>query len=290
MPVSTEENRWGNQAPATLLAWKIGDNTGDNGASSQGSQGMPGDSSSEASPIKTDRPTFTPTSSTVGKNTIQLETGYRFIRDRSQGVTVDSHSYPEANLRFGVLADWLELRVAQNVVSTSTGQPGAPASETGANDLLLGVRLGLTKQQDYLPETSVILQMSVPTGSPFLTQKEVMPGIIAVFGWDVIKNHLSMGASLSANRALDGTDHFYTQLAESLVLFWSITKQLDIFAEGYALTPSGAVDSATGPQPFFDTGVTFKVTPNVQLDASAGLGLNHHADQFFAGMGLSVRY
>jgi hypothetical protein len=63
-----------------------------------------------------------------------------------------------------------------------------------------------------------------------------------------------------------------------------------VYTEWYALTPSGAVDSATGPQPFFDTGMTFKVTPNLQLDGRAGLGLNHHADQFFTGLGLSVRY
>jgi hypothetical protein len=70
------------------------------------------------------------------------------------------------------------------------------------------------------------------------------------------------------------------------------TSQLvdDVFAECYALTPSGAIDSAFGPQPFFDTGMTFKVTPNLQLDASAGLGLNRHADEYFAGIGLSVRY
>jgi len=132
--------------------------------------------------------------------------------------------------------------------------------------------------------------MSVPTGSPSLTGKEVLPGIIAIFGWDVVKNRLSASGSLSANRALDGAQHFYTLLAQSLVLNWSLTKKLDVFTECYALIPSGAIDPATGPRPFFDTGMTFKVTPNLQLDGRAGLGLNHHADQFFTGLGLSVRY
>jgi hypothetical protein len=36
--------------------------------------------------------------------------------------------------------------------------------------------------------------------------------------------------------------------------------------------------------------MTFKVTPNLQLDGRAGLGLNHHAEEFFAGLGLSARY
>ena len=129
---------------------------------------------------------------------IQLETGYTFTRGRAQGVTVDSHAYPEANLRFGILADWLEGRVGQNFVSANMAGPGSSASQIGAADLLLGVKLGLTKQQECLPETAVILQMSVPTGSRFLTGKEVLPGIIAIFGWDVVKNRLSASGSLSA--------------------------------------------------------------------------------------------
>jgi hypothetical protein len=274
----------------TLLAWRVRGSTGENRESYQDREGAQADSTPEDSPIKTDRPTFTPSSSTVGKHVIQLETGYTFTHDRAQGVTVDSHTYPEANLRFGILADWLEGRIGQNFASTNMGGPGSSASHTGAADLLLGVKLGLAKQQECLPETAVILQMSVPTGSPFLTQKEVLPGIIAIFGWDIIKNRLSATGSLSANRALDGAGHFYTLLAESLVLNWSLTTKLDVFGEGYALTPSGAIDPITGPRPFFDTGWTFKVTPNLQLDGRAGLGLNHHADEFFTGLGLSVRY
>jgi hypothetical protein len=226
----------------------------------------------------------------VGKNIIQLETGYTFTHDRAHGMTVDSHTYPEANLRFGILADWLEGRIGQNFASTTMAGPDSSASQTGAADLLLGAKLALAKQQRCLPETAVILQMSVPTGSPFLTGKEVLPGVIAIFGWDVVKNRVSVSGSPSANRARDGADHFYTLLAQSLVLNGSLTKKLDVFAEGYALTPSGAIDAATGPQPFFDTGMTFKVTPNLQLDGRAGLGLNHHADEFFTGLGLSVRY
>jgi hypothetical protein len=285
---SAKEASSGSHAPATLLAWQVGGNTSENRGSDQGAQGAQAESTSQISPIKTDRPTFTPSSSTVGKNVIQLETGYTFTHDHAQGVTVDSHSYPEANLRIGILADWLECRLGQNFVST-TGS-GSSSGQTGAADLLLGVKLGLAKQRGCLPETAVILQMSVPTGSAFLTQKEVMPGIIAIFGWEVVKDRLSVSGSLSANRALDGAGHFYTLLAQSFVLDWSLTKRLDVFSECFALTPSGAIDSATGPRPFWDSGMTFKVTPNLQLDGRAGLGLNHHADDFFAGLGLSVRF
>src|SRR5262249_30264731 len=75
---SAKEVRSGKQAPATLLAWQVGGKRGENRGSDQDRQGAQADSTPEENPIKTDRPTFTPSSSTVGKNVIQLETGYTF--------------------------------------------------------------------------------------------------------------------------------------------------------------------------------------------------------------------
>ena len=40
----------------------------------------------------------------------------------------------------------------------------------------------------------------------------------------------------------------------------------------------------------FHPGLTYRVTPNLQLDLRAGVGLNRHADDFFAGSGFAVRY
>ncbi|MFQ5716647.1 MAG: transporter, partial [Nitrospinales bacterium] len=40
----------------------------------------------------------------------------------------------------------------------------------------------------------------------------------------------------------------------------------------------------------FDAGFTYLATPNIQLDASAGVGLNSVADDFFAGAGITVRF
>jgi hypothetical protein len=49
------------------------------------------------------------------------------------------------------------------------------------------------------------------------------------------------------------------------------------------------LDSATGPQLFFGTGMTFRITFNLQMDGRASLALNH-ADEFFTGLGLLIRY
>ena len=40
----------------------------------------------------------------------------------------------------------------------------------------------------------------------------------------------------------------------------------------------------------FDTGLTFRITPNVQLDAGANFGLTRSADDLVVFAGISFRY
>src|SRR3954470_3590039 len=77
-------------APA-LLVWAAGGNHNENvnektdehqaGHERSTGEAEPKTPAAET-PIKTDRPTFTPSSSTVGKNHLQLEMGYTFTHDR----------------------------------------------------------------------------------------------------------------------------------------------------------------------------------------------------------------
>ena len=118
----------------------------------------------EEEPLASDRPDFTEASSTVGKGRIQLEAGYTFVRDRPGGVTTTNHSYPEALLRIGAFAEWLEFRIGQNFGQTEMAGLGAPFNASGAEDLYLGVKLGLTEQHRILPEISTHPPDDCPDG------------------------------------------------------------------------------------------------------------------------------
>ena len=82
-------------SPLTLMQWSYGD-------------GADGDVLHR--PLESDRPYFTKSASVVGRDTWQLETGYVYGRESYNGEHT-FHSFPEANLRFGVLAEWFEVRV-----------------------------------------------------------------------------------------------------------------------------------------------------------------------------------
>ena len=264
--------------PKVLLDWKLGrepEEEEDEGGEE---------------PLVGDRPDFVESSSNVGAGRIQLEMGYTFTQDRDGGARTRSHSFPEALLRIGVYADWLELRIGQNFGSETTllGLEGADGQ--GAEDLYLGIGLGLTEQKGFLPETRILLQMTVPSGSDDFSQGDVLPGFNYLYGWEVIKDRLSFAGSTGVNRARDASDHTYTEISQGLTTGITLAPKLGMYLETFALFPSGAVAPDTSPEYYLDGGFMLRVTNNLQFDVRAGVGLNRHADDFFTGAGVVVRY
>ncbi|MFT3881862.1 MAG: transporter [Gemmatales bacterium] len=240
-------------------------------------------------PLKSDRPDFTEASTTVGKGVVQLETGYTYTRDHSGINTSASHSYPEALLRIGMFVDWFEWRIGQNF---SNGRNTGDDNSTfhGSEDTYLGIKLALSEQQNCLPELAVIFQATVPTGKDELTADHILPGINFLFGWEVIKDKLELGGSFQANKAANDINQTYLELAQSITVGYTLTEKLGAFTEWFAIYPSGASFPDVGPQYYFDGGFTYMLTKNIQFDINAGVGLNRHADDYFVGTGLVVRY
>jgi hypothetical protein len=66
-----------------------------------------------------------------------------------------------------------------------------------------------------------------------------------------------------------------------------MTEKLQVYNETYGLFRSDFHEDR--PQYYYDGGMTYHVTPNLQLDWRAGVGLNRVSDRFFTGCGISVR-
>ncbi|WP_419194033.1 transporter [Novipirellula herctigrandis] len=232
----------------------------------------------------TDRPDFTEASSVVGLGILQIETGYTYFYDDDGTTQTISHSYPEALLRYGVLANWLEFRLAANYGNSDVNG----LSSDGTDDLYLGLKIGLTPQEGLLPEMALIPQMTVPTGGSATTNGEVLAGLNWLYGWD-INDFLATGGSTQFNRSLDeATGMGFTQWAQSWTIAYSLADRLGAYTEYYGFYPSGA-DTAS-PEHYFNGGFTFLVSNDVQWDIRGGTGLNDEADDYFVGTGLSLRF
>lgn len=60
------------------------------------------------------------------------------------------------------------------------------------------------------------------------------------------------------------------------------------FSEWFSFQSTGGADNRSAH--YFDTGLYFYVTPNVQIDVRFGKRLSERVDEVFTGTGFSVRY
>jgi hypothetical protein len=240
-------------------------------------------------PLVSDRPDFTESPVTVGLGVMQVELGYAYTADSDDSSSSHSHSYPQTLLRLGTLAEWFELRIGWNYGNEHDTEFGGPVdSLNGAEDLGIGFKIALTPQECCLPETGILVQTTVPTGSSDFSADEMLPGVAYLYAWDVT-DFFSTGGETQINRAADGdTGDFYALFAQSWTSSQSWTDDVSTFAEWFCLVPCGADTDHT--QHYFDGGFTVLLNDNLQWDIEAGIGLNSAAEDYFVGSGLSVRF
>ncbi len=237
-------------------------------------------------PLVTDRPDFTEASSTVGRGVAQLEFGYTYVDNNDDGVSTRTQSFGEPLLRVGMLAEWLEFRIALFPLSERTSTGGASNTTAGTADLYLGFKIALTPQEGMLPEMAIIPQMNVPTGSNAFTSGEVEPGVNWVYAWEV-NDFISTGGSTQGNRRVDTTGEAYLEMAQSWTVGYSLTDRVGAYTEWFGLIPHSADTAQT--EHYANAGFAFLLSNDVQFDIRAGVGLNDAADDFFVGTGLSIR-
>ncbi|QDV52606.1 transporter [Gimesia fumaroli] len=238
-------------------------------------------------PLQTDRPNFTSTSVTVGKGVTQLEFGYTFADDSPAGQEVSYQSFGEFLYRRGILADWLEFRLGFSPLQ-QTEQLGAFQNTTaGSEDLSVALQFALTPQSRLLPESALIVQMSVPTGSTAFTSNQIEPGVNWIYAWKA-NDFISLSGSTQGNRSFDENHRSYLEMAQSWNVNYTLTKQLSVFTEWFALIPCGSNTEQT--EHYMDGGFTYLINNNLQLDLSAGVGLNEAAIDYFVGAGCSIRF
>ena len=259
--------------PGTLFQWSYG-------TSFSGGPDL-------SEPLVTDRPDFTEASSTVGNGVLQIEAGYTYTTDSAGGESTRSHSWGEPLYRYGMFAEWFEWRLALFPVTERTNVSGVRDSTSGMEDIYFGAKIGLTPQEGILPEMTILPQMTIPAGSNAFTSDQVQPGVNWLYSWQ-LSDELNLAGSTQFNRAVDDSQHAYTEWAQSFATGLSLTETASVYAEWYALFPHSA-DGAK-PEHYLNGGFAVLFGNDVQWDIRAGTGLNEAADDFFAGTGLSVRF
>lgn len=237
--------------------------------------------------IISDQPHIAESAAVVSKGTIQLEVDFLYTREASGGADVDNLNYPNFLLRWGMLCDWFELRLAWSYNDEDVFDPAIGAFQnSGADDLGIGSKIALTEQHGILPQLAIFPQMRVPTGGNQFSGDEVLPGMIIAYGWE-IKEGLGLEVNTSFDRVQGDLDEFYTEILQVVNVGWDVRENIMLFSEVIGIWSSGSL--AAKPQYLYQGGMQYYPNDDLTFYLHAGAGLNEAADNFFAGIGFAVR-
>jgi hypothetical protein len=237
--------------------------------------------------IVTDRPDFTEASSTVGQGVIQFESGYTFVYDDADDGTITrSHGAPEMLTRVGLWDD-VEVRFGWNYAFERTELNGLVDEVDGFEDLYFGTKIEISDQCGWMPEMATIFQGTAPAGANAFSSGKTTFGINHLYSWELGESGLSLAGSTGFDTDAAVEDDFMVY-HQSVSLGIPITEKVGSYFEYFGLYSDQAEVNA--PENYFNGGLTYGVTDNLQLDARVGLGLNEQADDLFTGLGASWRF
>lgn len=237
--------------------------------------------------ISPDRPDFVESSKVVGKGRVQLETSVAWERQRDDDLHRRTLTTPSL-LRVG-LNDTLELRIetdGRTVEHDLDPATGAHAITAGWADTELGVKWHLAEQQGNSPSLGLLLHAALPSGSHDLRGHGVRPSLRLSAEWELAGDYsLGLMPGIASDSDDSGARYGYGIFAASL------GKDFGDHAHGFAelAAPQIARASHGGTQLFFDTGMSYTLNRDCQVDFAVTHGLNHRTPDLGLAFGLSLR-
>ncbi len=243
----------------------------------------------QAEEIETDRDSFTPATTVVGQRQVLVESSYSFIDNRGGA---DSHSFPELLTRIGITEN-VELRLGWNYEiggGGSVSSTGSPAEEEPFGDgkeeegnILYGLKVSLTAQDRWLPQSALIVQANTPTAGPE-TATQFTTGY--VFGW-TLPNQWVLDSSLRYAAASEEGDHF-NLWAPSVVVKIPVSEKWKAHVEYFGIFTDQR-ENERGSQ-YISPGIHYLVTRDFEVGIRTGWGLNKDSAHFFSNIGAGVRF
>ena len=241
----------------------------------------------EEEELETDRDSFTFATTTVSRGKILLEAAHSYIDNRAG---VDAHSFPEFLGRVGV-TDRLEARFGANYEvggggdvtgADATGDSETPQS-VEESKVIYGLKYALTKQEEWLPASAVILQGSTPTSGPENASTLIVG---YAFGWKVFKEWKLDAAIRYANTKEE--DNRFSEWAPSVVLKVPVGEKWNAHIEYFGIFSDGKTNETNGQ--YVSPGIHYLLTPNFEIGVRVGWGLNNDAANFFSNVGLGLMF
>ncbi len=242
----------------------------------------------EPDEIETDRDSFTPAVTVVGRRRLVLESAYTFLDNRR---VPETHSLPELLVRYGA-TEWLELRFGTNYEVGGAGNPVSanipdelvdePELEEAAN-VSYGIKLALRDQDEWLPRSALVVQGYTPTAGTFTDTHyglDWVSGYTLANGWTWDSAIRFSSGSLIEDR--------FNIWAPSTVVKVPLGERWKVHLEYFGIFSEGRRRESV--QQFISPGVHYLLTRDFELGTRFGWGLNDQSPNFWINVGAGYRF
>ena len=214
-----------------------------------------------AQEIITDRPDQTESSSTIQKGSLQIESGL-LLEFLGEDISCSERNIlaPTTLIRYGLL-DFAELRIVSQIESVKNNS----TSVTGISDLEIGTKLQLLKKEKSLLEIALLSHIIIPTGS-----KEVSSNTTGFINKLCVSHRSNTNISIAYNLGYNYFGSGKGDLTYSFVLGSRINDKASVYLEPY-----GEFIEFEDNVININSGITYLLKDNFQLDFSFGTGINH---------------
>lgn len=230
-----------------------------------------------AQQIVTDRPDQTEASSTVPKQSFQIESGFIAQFSGSNNNKSRNLGLPTTLFRYG-LFNWMEVRLVSELAVQRMELSGRVSKSVGIKDLQIGTKVQLFKKEGNATEVAFLTHIIVPSGTAGVTS-----GSVGSINKLSISHGLAERVGLGYNVGYDYLGSGSGNLTYSVSVAFGITDKLGVFLEPY-----GSWDNFSSATTNFDSGFTYLIKDNLQYDFSFGVGLDNRMNFLSTGISWNI--
>lgn len=247
----------------------------------------PASAAAEDAPICADRPAKGNAVCTAPAGRFQLEAApIDWSRLRAQGTRTDVLTFGASTLKLG-LSGSSDLQVAFTpLIDITTHAAGVRQHVSGFGDLVLRYKQRLTAE-DGPVQLGLIPFVKLPTASGDVGNGEVEGGVAVPVSLPLGSASLTFGPELDWLADSDGNGH-HAALVNLVNVSAPIAPRLTAAGElwgSWNFDPAGTVDQASA-----DAALAYLVSPQLQLDLGANVGLNRNTPDLEVYVGTSILF
>lgn len=243
--------------------------------------------------FSTDRPDKTESAYTVPAGHFQIETDIvTFTQDKSETAgletNVKSFGFMVSNFKAGLSESTdLQIIVAPHLSTQTELSDSSSRKKNGYGDILVRVKYNLFGNDSGPVAMAFMPFIKIPTQSGDLGNDKLEGGLIIPIAL-ALPNEWGMGIMAQVNRTKNkANDLFHNEFISTFAVGHPIVGALSGYVEFFSLS-SEELDAAWVAT--FDAGLTYMLTPSIQLDAGANVGLTRAADDLNPFLGISARF